>query len=155
MTTITKNINGTEYKLKIQSAETPGDNNVEIENLETGETIEVKTTTVNGENRIQVRTTTVNDEGDLESSLEDKRKAEEFLGMEHIEKSMVKFQLTDRQARNRRDEKWGKKDKDSSQGIKGFGDPVEGTKAGNTLHGGKVTGEDDTPRHPTEEQRYQ
>ena len=155
MTTITKNINGTKYKLKIQSAERPCTNNVEIENLETGETIEVKTTDLNGENRIEVRTTKVNDEGDVETTTEDKRKAEDFLGLEHIKKSMVKFQLTENQARNRRDEKYGKKDKDSSQGIKGFGDPAEGTKAGNSLHGGKVTEEDDTPRHPTEEQRYQ
>jgi ribosomal protein S13 len=142
MTTITKNIKGKTYKLKISSAERPAHNNVEIENLDSGEKIEVQTTNLNGENRIQVVG-------------EHKRKAEEFLGMRHIEKSMVKFQLTDKQARNRRDEKYGKKDEDKSQEIKGFGDPVEGNKSGNSLHGGKVTEEDDTLRHPTEEQVYQ
>ena len=32
--------------------------------------------------------------------------------------------------------------------IKGFGDPVEGTKAGNRIAGGKITKEDKTPIHP-------
>lgn len=136
---LTKNVNGTTYRIKIRREN--HQNYGVIENTETEETIEVKLQNRNGRNEIHV-------------DIEDKRKVEDFLGLEHIEKSSVGFSLTDTQMENWKRE-IGFYNDGKESGIRGFGDPVEGTKAGNSLEAGKITEEDQTPRHPTEEQVYQ
>lgn len=139
---ITKNIKGTSYRLKIEKAEDFNGNKASIENLSTQEKIsEVKLTNKNGYNRLTVKQ-------------EDKERVEDFLGLDHIEGSAVKFQLTEKQIDKFKKEKRAERES-QGKGIRGFGDPVEGTKAGNSLEGGKITEEGQTPRHPTEEQVYQ
>lgn len=137
---ITKNVNGTTYRIKIRREN--HQNYGVIENTETEETLEVKLQNRNGRNEIHV-------------DIKDKRKVEDFLGLEHIEKSPVGFSITDSQMETWKKEIGFYNSKDKESGIRGFGDPVEGTKAGNSIEGGKTTEEDKTPRHPTEEQVYQ